>query len=157
MKKPKKPQSAETADAVSLPRRRAPAKRGPKGISDETIETAVIAAGGKTGIAAKALGVTRSAIRKRIAARPSMKGLSAAARAEFRRLLKRNVFQMLQDGNERVTIELMKTKVGRELGFAPDAQKVELTGKVDGDLRLGPLDERAAAERLKALEEARQK
>lgn len=61
----------------------------------------------------------------------------------------------LRDGDSRVLIEVMHSKLCRDMGLAPDVQKVELSGKVDGDLRLGVLDERAAAARLKALEEAK--
>ena len=146
---------AKRASSGSLARVPARAKHAAKGISDETVAAAVVAAGGRTGKAAKVLGVTSSDIRKRIAKKPSLHGLTERAKREFRDLLKRNVRQMLEDGNERVTIEMMKTKFGRELGFAPDVQKLELSGKVDGDLRLGVLDERAAAARLKALEEAK--
>ena len=148
-KRAKKPASG------SLARVPARAKHAARGISDETVAAAVIAAGGRTGKAAKVLGVTSSDIRKRIAGKPSLHGLTERAKQEFRALLKRNVRKFLEEGNERVTIEMMKTKFGRDLGFAPDVQKVELSGKVDGDLRLGVLDERAAAARLKALEEAK--
>ena len=162
MKKPKKPQSAENADTAVRRKRRkdsSPAvararSRRPKNIPDETIAATIIATGGRQGKAAQAFGIVSRSPRDRLS-QPSLKGLSERAKAEVRALLKRNVIQMLEEKNERVTIEMMKTKFGRELDFAPDAQKVELSGKVDGDLRLGVLDERAAAARLKALEEAK--
>ena len=157
--KKNQPKSAETlnADETSL-RGRARGKGGRKNIPDETVARAVIEAGGKEGPAAKALGIAPRSLRDRIGSKaknPSMRGLSKKARAEFRALLKRNVRELLEKRNERITIEMMHTKLGRELGFAPDVQKLELSGKVDGDLRLGVLDERAAAARLKALEEAK--
>lgn len=172
-KKPKKPQSAETAGTQEakareeegvkvlktlLARTRTLKSRAPKNIPDETIARAIVETGGKIGPAAKALGIEPRSLRQRVgphAKDPSMRGLSQKARSEFRALLKRNVRELLENRNERITIEMMHTKLGRELGFAPDVQKVELSGKVDGDVRLGLLDERAAARRLAQLTEGK--
>lgn len=155
MKKPKTEEPLNEGESVLVrERKRGRAKHAPKNIPDETVEKAVVAVGGRTGAAAEALGVSARTVRRRTgstAKNPSMRGLSAKARAEFRALLKRNVRELLEKRNERITIEMMHTKLGRELGFAPDVQKLELSGKVDGDLRLGPLDERIVNERLKAL------
>lgn len=146
MNKPKKPQTAVRRPA------------GRKRATDEEVASAVIAAGGNIGVAARALGKTSHAIRKRTTLtvpNPELRGLPARVRQEMRRLVREGVLAKLRDGNERVLIEVMHSKLCRDMGLAPDRQEVELSGKVDGDLRLGPLDERAAAERLKALEEAK--
>lgn len=159
MKKPKKPQTAENADtAVRRKRRKTPLRAGVrKETTDAEVAAAVIASGGRIGTAAKVLGRTSSAIRKRTALDapcPELRGLPRRVQQEMRRLVREGVMAKLRDGDSRVLIEVMHSKLCRDMGLAPDVQKVELTGKVDGDLRLGVLDERAAAARLKALEEA---
>ena len=135
-------------------------KKGQHPTSDAALEAAIIAADGKVGKAARALGVTSKAVvarttGKRAAKKPRLRGLPARVRANIRRLVEYGVQKALAEGDTRVLVEVMKSKLCRDMELAPDKQEVELTGKVDGDLRLGVLDERAAAARLKALEEAK--
>lgn len=129
-----------------------------KETTDAEVAAAVVAAGGRIGRAAQALGRTSSAVRKRTALdapNPELRGLPRRVQQEIRRLVREGVTAKLREGDSRVLVEVMHSKLCRDMGLAPDKQEVELSGKVDGDLRLGVLDERAAAARLKALEEAK--
>lgn len=160
MKKPQIPQSADTADtAVRRKRRKTPLRAGVrKETTDAEVAAAVIASGGRIGTAAKVLGRTSSAIRKRTALDapcPELRGLPRKVQIEMRRLVREGVTAKLLEGDSRVLIEVMHSKLCADMGLAPATQEVKLSGKVDGDLRLGVLDERAAAARLKALEEAK--
>lgn len=154
MKKPKKPQSAETADAGKespLPARK---RRFAK---DVEVIQALETSGGRVPKAAQILGCTSSAVRKRTGpkAKKELRGLPERIKRAVRTLVQVNVLELLKQGDPKMTIEVMHSRLCRDMDLAPDTQKVELTGKVDGDLRLGALDERAAAARLKALEEAK--
>jgi hypothetical protein len=129
-----------------------------KETTDAEVAVAVIASGGRIGTAAKVLGRTSSAIRKRTALDapcPELRGLPRKVQLEMRRLVREGVTAKLLEGDSRVLIEVMHSKLCADMGLAPVTQEVKLSGKVDGDLRLGVLDERAAAARLKALEEAK--
>lgn len=157
MKKPKKPQSAETAENADaegsspLPaRKRTYAK-------DSEVIRALETSGGRVPKAAQILGCTSSAVRKRTGpkAKKELRGLPEKIKSAVRTLVQVNVLELLKQGDPKMTIEVMHSKLCADMDLAPVTQKVELTGKVDGDLRLGPLDERAAAARLKALEEAK--
>jgi len=157
MKKPQIPQNAETAGRRK--RRKTPLRAGVrKETTDAEVAAAVIASGGRIGTAAKVLGRTSSAIRKRTALdvpNPELRGLPRKVQLEMRRLVREGVTAKLLEGDSRVLIEVMHSKLCADMGLAPVTQEVKLSGKVDGDLRLGVLDERAAAARLKALEEAK--
>ena len=125
-----------------------------KEASNAEVAAAVVAAGGRTGKAAQALGKTSRAIRMRTALDapcPELRGLPRKVQQEIRRLVREGVTAKLREGDSRVLVEVMHSKLCRDMGLAPDVQKVELSGKVDGDLRLGPLDERIVNDRLKAL------
>lgn len=149
MKKPKKPQTAENADAEGnspLPaRKRTYAK-------DAAVIRALETSGGRVPKAAQILGCTSSAVRKRTGpkAKKELRGLPEKIKSAVRTLVQVNVLELLKQGDPKMTIEVMHSKLCADMGLAP-VQKVELSGKVDGDLRLGPLDEQLVAERLKAL------
>ena len=142
---------------VKKPAKRALPAHGRKRATDAEVATAVVAAGGRIGKAAEVLGKSSHAIRKRTALdapNPELRGLPRKVQLEMRRLVREGVRAKLLEGDSRVLIEVMHSKLCADMGLAP-VQKLELSGKVDGDLRLGVLDERAAAARLKALEEAK--
>lgn len=146
--------SSPTRKRAKKPANRALPVHGRKRATDAEVSAAIVAAGGRIGKAAEALGKTSHAIRKRTALdapNPELRGLPRRVQQEMRRLVREGVMAKLRDGDSRVLIEVMHSKLCRDMGLAPDKQEVELSGKVDGDLRLGPLDERIVNERLKAL------
>lgn len=149
--------SSSTHKRAKKPANRALPAHGRKRATDAEVATAVVAAGGRIGKAAEVLGKSSHAIRKRTtldAPNPELRGLPRKVQLEMRRLVREGVRAKLLEGDSRVLIEVMHSKLCADMGLAP-VQKLELSGKVDGDLRLGVLDERAAAARLKALEEAK--
>lgn len=155
MKKPKKPQSAETAENAGMESPLPARKR--RFAKDAEVIRALETSGGRVPKAAQILGCTSSAVRKRTGpkAKKELRGMPEKIKSAVRTLVQVNVLELLKQGDPKMTIEVMHSKLCADMDLAPVTQKVELSGKVDGDLRLGPLDERAAAERLKALEEAK--
>lgn len=155
MKKPKKPQSAETAENAGkespLPTRKY------KRAKDAEVVKALEEAGGRVAKAAQILGCTSSAVRKRTGpkAKKELRGLPEKLKSAVRTLVQINVLELLKQGDAKMTIEVMRSKLCRDLDLGPVEQKVELSGKVDGDVRLGLLDERAAARRLAQLTEGK--
>ena len=145
-------------ERVKKPANRALPAHGRKRATDAEVATAIVAAGGRIGKAAEVLGKSSHAIRKRTtldAPNPELRGLPRKVQLEMRRLVREGVRAKLIEGDSRVLIEVMHSKLCADMGLAPVTQEVKLSGKVDGDMRLGVLDERAAAARLKALEEAK--
>ena len=143
---------------VKKPANRALPVHGRKRATDAEVATAIVAAGGRIGKAAEVLGKSSHAIRKRTtldAPNPELRGLPRKVQLEMRRLVREGVTAKLLEGDSRVLIEVMHSKLCADMGLAPVTQEVKLSGKVDGDVRLGLLDERAAARRLAQLTEGK--
>lgn len=129
-------------------------KRGRKAVPDKAVAAALEEAGGVVGRAAAALGVRSRTVRRKVgtnAADPEMRGLPEKIRARVRLLVRRNVLAALEAGDGRMTLEIMRSRICDDLGFSPAAASVHLSGKVDGDVRVGPLDREEVAARLAAL------
>ena len=154
MKKPQKPQSAENAgtQASSLH------ARVRERTTDAEFAAAVIASGGRNGAVAQATGKSSRSVRKRTAKnapKKELRGLPQIVRDRIRSLVREGVMAKLEEGDTKVLVEVMHSKLCRDMDLGPVEQKVELSGKVDGDVRLGLLDERAAARRLAQLTEGK--